>query len=129
MSEREATQAEIYQTEAGAIPGVEVPVTITGPVDARVLPAVAWRVYRVEPSDSSGPLRAVARNASRKILRIISTTAGCHFGPSQEVVRTRGGGLLPMNVAFEMSHTEEVWVNNVATETPRITVVEEFWTN
>ena len=131
-TERDPTEAAIHQVQGEAIPDVlEVPVRIIGPVDVRILPAVAWTVTRYSLSDTVGPIRAVGRNPFRK--RLLLTTAGATtflYGASNEQVRTRstagqGGSSNPV----ELFHTEEVWINNVATETPEVTVVEEMWTD
>ena len=127
---REPSEIEINQVEPEVYPPTEVPVKIEGPVNARILPSVAWTVARFNLSDAVGPVRVVNRNPMRRSVTLIPSTAGVLFGTSQEQVRTRAGaGLLPLTVQIVLTHTEEVWVGNVATETPDCTVVEEMWTN
>jgi hypothetical protein len=61
---------------------------------------------------------------------LIAETAGILFGDSDSKVRGRStAGFLPLTVVLELTHTEEVWINNVAAETPKVTVIEEMWTN
>lgn len=109
--------------------GKDIPVKITDPVEVRLLPAVSWNVNRFELSDTVGPVRVSSRNPYRKQLILLPETAGILFGTSSEQVRTRGGaGFVPLvGGPLVLTHTEEVWVNNVATESPKATVVEEMW--
>jgi hypothetical protein len=130
LSERESSQAEIAQIEAEAYAPTDIPVRIEGPADVRLLPAVAWNITRYELSDTVGPVKASSRNQLRKRLLLIAETAGILFGDSDAKVRGRStAGFLPLTVLLELTHTEEVWVNNVAAESPKVTVIEEMWTN
>jgi hypothetical protein len=105
-----------------------VPVKIGDPVGVRQLPAIAWTITRYGLSDATGPTKAMSRNPYRKRALIIPETAGVLVGSSNEQVRTREtAGLIPLTVMLELTHTEEIWINNVAGETPKATVIEETW--
>lgn len=128
--DREPTEAEVHQVEAEAMPPIEVPVRVEGPVEVRLLPAVAWTVTRYQVSDTTGPIKAVGRNPYRKRALLQSQTKGFFYGNSHEQVRTRStAGYSEFGIPVELTHTEEIWINNVATETPDVTVNEEMWTN
>ena len=130
MSERYVTEAQAHQVEAEADAAREVPVRVEGPVDVRSLPSVSWTVTRFTLSDTAGPVKAVSRNPYRRVLRL--STAGAltfFYGASNEQVRTRSTAGIgsAANSPIELTHTEEVWINNAATESPEVTVVEEMW--
>ena len=126
---RDPTEYEVNQVEAEAYGGTEIPVKIEGPADVRILPAVAWNLTRYELSDTVGPVKASSRNPLRKRLMLITETSGALFGASSEHVRSRTtAGFIPLTTVIELTHTEEVWINNNAGESPKVTVVEEMWT-
>lgn len=130
MTDRYATEMEVHQVEAEADDAREFPVRVEGPVDVRTLPSVSWTITRHSPTDASGPVKAVSRNPYRRVLRL--STAGALtflYGASNEQVRTRATAGIGSAASspVEMTHTEEVWINNVAGETPEVTVVEEMW--
>jgi hypothetical protein len=133
MTERYASETEVHQAEAESFEPTDIPVRIEGPADVRLLPAVAWVVTRFTVSDTTGPIRALGRNPYRKRVTLSCNSAGIgfFFGSSQEQVRSRetAGAWLTIQGQLELTHTEEIWINNTATETPSVTVIEEMWTN
>jgi hypothetical protein len=127
---RDPTPAEIHQVEGEATPDVEVPVRVEGPVDVRSLPAVAWAATRYEVTDQTGPVKASSRNPFRKRILLHSETSGFFYGPSQGAVAGRAGApFIAPNVVVELTHTEEIWIQNKAAESPLVSVSEEMWSN
>jgi hypothetical protein len=131
MTERNPDMAEVHQTEAEYAEDLrEVPVRVEGPVDVRSLPAVAWSAQRFEVTDTTGPIRATGRNPFRKRILLHSETAGFFYGAAQAQVQGRGNCPFIVNgVVVELTHTEEIWINNVAAASPVVSVVEEMWTS
>lgn len=107
---------------------VEVPVVISNKqIEVRSLPSSAWTVTRLQLTDATGPVRAVSRNPYRKRV-LLHGDAPFFYGSSNEQVRTRDtAGHAPADVPIELTHTEEIWLNNVAAGTPDVTVNEEMW--
>ena len=127
---RQPDQSEVNQAEAEANPPTDIPVRIEGPADVRILPAVAWFPARFEVTDQTGPVRLTGRNQHRKRVLIHAQTAGFFYGSSQAQVQGRGNSpFIVKDTPIELTHTEEIWVNNIAGELPVISVVEEMWTN
>jgi hypothetical protein len=127
---RQPDQSEINQEEAEAYKPTDIPVRIEGPADVRILPAVAWFPARFEVTDTTGPVRLVGRNQFRKRLLMHSQTAGFYYGSAQAQVQGRGNcPFIVKDVPIELTHTEEIWANNIAGELPVISIIEEMWTN
>jgi hypothetical protein len=107
---------------------VDVPVEIKNKeLSVRSLPASSWTVTRFQLSDTVGPVRAISRNPYRKRV-LLHGDAPFLYGSSTEQVRTRDtAGLAGANMPVELTHTEEVWINNEAAGTPDVTVNEESW--
>jgi hypothetical protein len=130
MTDRYPSEAETHQVEAEAMLPVEVPVRVEGPVDMRSLPAVAWFPTRYELSDATGPIKASSRNPYRRRLTLHSETSGFFYGSSQSQVAGRSTApFIAQNVVVVLEHTEEVWIGNIAAQSPVVSVVEEMWTN
>lgn len=107
---------------------VEVPVEIKNKqLSVRSIPSTSWTVTRFQLSDTVGAIRAISRNPYRKRV-LLHGDDSFHYGSSNEQVRTRDtAGLAGANMPVELTHTEEVWINNVAAGTPDVTVNEESW--
>jgi hypothetical protein len=130
MTERYPTESEVNQVEPEVIPPAEVPVRIEGPVEVRALPAVAWFATRYEISDTTGPIKASSRNPYRKRLLLHSETSGFYYGSSQSQVQGRSTApFIVQDVVIELTHTEEVWINNIGAQAPVVSIIEEMWTN
>jgi hypothetical protein len=130
MTERYDTESEVHQVEAEAFEPTDIPVRIEGPADVRILPAVAWFPTRFEVTNTTGPVKLVSRNPYRKRLLLHSETNGFFYGSSQAQVSGRGAcPFIVKDTPLEMTHTEEVWANNIAGESPVVSVIEEMWTN
>jgi hypothetical protein len=129
LSEGYSTQSEVQQTEPEAYEPMEVPVRVEGPVDVRVLPAVAWTCNRFDVSDATGPIKAISRNQFRKRV-LMHSPDPFHYGSSQAQVASRNtSGFAGANVPIELTHTEEIWLNCEPADTASVTVNEEMWTN
>jgi hypothetical protein len=127
---RDPSEEEVHQIEPELYEPVEVPVRVEGPADVRVLPAVAWFPTRFEVTGTTGPVKLVSRNPYRKRLLLHSETAGFFYGSSQAQVAGRGAcPFIAENTPIELIHTEEVWANCLAGESPVVSVTEEMWTN
>jgi hypothetical protein len=130
MTERYDTEQEIHQVEAEAYGPTDIPVRIEGPADVRLLPAVAWFPNRFDITDATGPVRLVSRNPYRKRVILHSETNGFFYGSSQAQVAGRGScPFIVKDQPIEFTHTEEIWGNNIAAETPKVSITEEMWTN
>lgn len=128
MTDRLPEESEVYQSEH--LETVTVPVRIEGPVEVRSLPAVGSAVNRWLINDQIPPIKASGRNPYRKRILLIGETAGFFFGNSQAQADGRGNcGFCPVGVVLELTHTEEIWVNNPVAGSCTVTVVEEMWTS
>lgn len=119
---------EVLQHEPEELNIVPVPVAVEGPVNVRTLPSPIWATARAAPTDSTGSLQLLGANPQRRRAVIIASVAGCYIAPTRGQVDSRSGAFIPASVPIVIEHVGEVWVNNVATESPSVSAIIEHWT-
>jgi hypothetical protein len=106
-----------------------VPVAIDGPVRVQTLPSERWAIARSVVTDGTGALQLLGVNPNRKRAVILSAVAAFYMAPSKGEVESRGtAAFIPLGVPVVIEHVDEVWVYNVATESPSVSAIIEYWT-
>jgi hypothetical protein len=125
----EPDAVEVLQHEAESPAQIApVPVDVRGPVRTHELPSPIWSVVSARPTDTVGALQLLSSNPQRKRVTILSAVAGCWIAPTQTQATARAGAFLPVNVPVTVQMLGEVWINNVATESPVVSAIVEYWT-
>lgn len=101
-----------------------IPVTVSGPVETRELPARPTNPRTVAVVSGVGA-KLVAADPRRKFVTIIARTNDIRIGGTQSA-SILGGSWIPNVVPFVIHGTGDLWASGDGGDTD-VTVVEEYW--